>query len=406
MNPVLPRRICLADPEARVLADGRLFLYGSLDRPGRRDYCSNRYRAFSTSDLRSWVDHGESFRSPGPPFDSAPLYAPDCVEYGGRHHLFFCQGTGGGREGMAWSERPEGPFLDPVPVAGADGLGIDPAVLVDDDGEVYLFWGQRELFGARLTSGLRAIVPGSLQTRVLTYAEHGFCEGASIRKIRGRYCLLYADLSRGRATCLSYAWSDRPLGPYRREGVVLDNGGADLLSWNNHGSLAEFGGRWYLFYHRSSRGSRFSRRVCVEPVDIQEDGAIPEVGMSTQGAGPPLPARDRLEAWRSCFLYGRVATREADGTEHLAFRAEGAQAHFRDLAFEGEKEVRATIRGRGQLFLNLGDPMAATQALLQARGGREWQTVAVRLRQPPEGTQGVFVYAKEAPIDLRDLQFS
>jgi hypothetical protein len=45
----------------------------------------------------------------------------------------FC--TAGNREGVAESTEPAGPFTQATPIAGAEGDAIDPAVLVDDDGE-------------------------------------------------------------------------------------------------------------------------------------------------------------------------------------------------------------------------------------------------------------------------------
>jgi hypothetical protein len=59
-NPVLPADVCVPDPEAHVVSDGRLFVYGSLDGPAD-EYCSAEYRPVSTTDLRDWVVHEPSF---------------------------------------------------------------------------------------------------------------------------------------------------------------------------------------------------------------------------------------------------------------------------------------------------------------------------------------------------------
>ena len=60
MNPLLPRKYFVPDAEARVMPDGRLYVYGSLDISGDRGYCSQEYRVFSTDDptLANWTDHG------------------------------------------------------------------------------------------------------------------------------------------------------------------------------------------------------------------------------------------------------------------------------------------------------------------------------------------------------------
>jgi hypothetical protein len=48
------------------------------------------------------------------------------------------------------------------------------------------------------------------------------------------------------------------------------------------------------------------RKACVEPIYFNEDGSIDEVEMTTQGAGPPLNAMEKLEAERACLLFGHV----------------------------------------------------------------------------------------------------
>ena len=254
MNPILPNEFYIPDPEAHVWKDGRLYIYGSVDIAAADSWCSETYRVFSTDDLLRWTDHGVSFRKEQVPFAThRPLAAPDCAERDGKYYLFFCMNGNGGVEGVAESPYPWGPFENPTQIEQTDQ--IDPAVLVDDDGRAYLVWGQVELKGAELSDDMRSIKPETLTRNMLTADEHGFVEGASLRKIQGKYYLLYSDASRGLGTCLSYAISEHPLGPYEPKGVVIDNIACDRFSWNNHGSLCEFKGQWYVFYHRSSLGT-------------------------------------------------------------------------------------------------------------------------------------------------------
>jgi len=335
MNPILPIQHFVPDVEARQWADGRLYLYGSYDISGRTSYCSWEYRVFSSADLIHWQDHGESFRSapPGASLDwtDAPLFAPDCIYHNGRYHLFFCNADN--CEGVASSDAPTGPFTDAAPIAGADGDAIDPAALVDDDGSVYYYWGQFHLRGAKLRPDLREIEPATLRTDLLTETADGFHEGASIRKRNGLYYLAYADISRGRPTCLGYATSDSPLGSFIKRGIIIDNMGCDPETWNNHGSIAEFNGQWYVFYHRSSQASNFNRRVCVEPIRFNADGTIDEVEMTTQGVDGPLSATQRIEAWRACLLGGCVRTAVDGPTErNPAVREYLTQIHDGDWA--------------------------------------------------------------------------
>ena len=95
---------------------------------------------------------------------------------------------------------------------------------------------------------------------------------ASIRKIGDWYYLVFADDSRNhKPTCLGYAMSKNPMGPYTYKGVIIDNIGADPAVWNNHGSIEMFDGQCYVFYHRSSHNSQKFRKACIEPVTIAKD---------------------------------------------------------------------------------------------------------------------------------------
>jgi hypothetical protein len=362
---------------------------------------------FSSADLVTWQDHGESFRSAAPraslPFTNTALYAPDCVYLNGTYYLFFC--TADNREGVAESASPAGPFTNAVPIQGADGDGIDPAALVDDDGQVYYYWGQFHLRGAKLQPDLRSIQHDTLQTALLTEAQDGFHEGAAIRKRNGIYYLVYSDISRGRPTCLSYATSHSPLGPFTKRGIIIDNSGCDPETWNNHGSIAEFKDQWYVFYHRSSQSSRFNRRVCVEPIHFNDDGSINEVEMTTQGIGEPLPAEQPIPAWRACLLNGRVHTAavgptEADPTvrEHLTHIHHNNWAAYKYVDFgEGHLRIftcRAGSAGYGgiiEIHMDAPDGELLGICVVPRTGGWQlWSSCRCRL-QPTQGVHALYL---------------
>ena len=362
MNPLLPRKFFIPDAEAHVMPDGRLYLYGSCDISGKKEYCGNEYRVFSTDDpqLSRWTDHGVSFRNtqdePGIPWrPGVPLYAPDAAARNGKYYLYACGQDA--FEGVAVSDRPYGPFSEAKPIAGADGDSIDPAVFVDDDGQAYYLWGQFSLKGARLREDMCSIEEDSIVTGLLTEQEHGFHEGASLRKRAGKYYIVYTDISRGKATCMSYAVSDRPLGPYRKGGVIIDNIYCDPCTWNNHGSIEEYQGQWYVFYHRSSQNGFTCRRVCAEPITFLEDGSIPEVEMTSQGPSSPICAFREIDASVACRLKGNgyIApedTPENPNNEILTHCGGGNWtqdwAEYRYLDFsDGARRLLIRARGKG-----------------------------------------------------------
>lgn len=430
MNPILSIQHFVPDVEARQWSDGRMYLYGSYDISGRTCYCSWEYRVFSSADLIHWQDHGESFRSAPPntslDWTDAPLFAPDCIYRNGCYYLFFC--NAGNREGVAESLSPTGPFTNAVPIEGADRDAIDPAVLVDDDNQVYYYWGQFHLRGAKLRPDLNGIQPETLNTNLLNEAEHGFHEGASIRKYNGLYYLIFADISRGRPTSLAYATSPSPLGPFTKRGIIIDNTGCDPETWNNHGSIAEFNGQWYVFYHRSSQASNFNRRVCVEPIHFNKDGSLNEVEMTTQGVSGPLPAAQPIEAWRACLLNGRVRTAAEGPTESdPSTREYLTQIHLNDWAaykyvdFDAQPVITFQARagslaygGVIEIHLDQPDGELIGACQVQRTGGwQKWSTVSCPIQRAKgvravylvfKGTGNKFVIPKFDPERLFDLE--
>jgi hypothetical protein len=404
MNPILPMQYFIPDVEARQWQDGRIYLYGSSDISGNTVYCSHEYRVFSSADLVNWTDHGISFRSADVHSNpAAQLYAPDCACIQGQYYLCYC--CSDGSEGIAASDRPYGPFKNAFGVQGADGDGIDPAILLDDDGQVYYFWGQHHLRGARLTADLSAIDPDTLHTHLLVEDRDGFHEGASIRKRNGIYYLVYTDISRGRATCMSYATSHSPLGPYEKRGVLIDNTGCDPETWNNHGSIAEFNGRWYLFYHRSSQASRFNRRVCIEPIQFDAQGRIATVEMTTQGVSGPLDATRPIEAWRACLLSGRVHTESCPPDEycncwreHLTAIHSGDWAAYKYLDFgRGVSAFYARVgsltRG-GSIEVHIDQPDGPQLCVCPVPytgGWNLWTTVGARVERPVSDVHALYL---------------
>ncbi|MDI4647110.1 family 43 glycosylhydrolase [Cohnella hashimotonis] len=415
-NPVLPPNLCIPDPEAHVMPDGRVYVYGSWDQEGNH-FCSREYRVISSENMIDWTDHGVSFDSSQvswvfddnapkysgsdpmatspfmrklmeqyaqymtePPPEHVPdmLFAPDAINKGGKYYLYFCMSDSS--EGVAVADKPEGPFSDPVQLPCG---GIDPAVFIDDDGQAYFYWGQFQANGAKLTPSMVDFEEGSIVNGLLTEEEHYFHEGSSIRKRGDIYYFVYSCMKRGKPTSLAYATSDSPLGPFQYRGIIVDNDGCDPASWNNHGSIEEVNGQWYVFYHRSSRNSQQNRRLCIEPIFFNEDGTISEVHMTSQGAGRPFSIHERIEAYRACQLTGNVYIGPSQtGRESLIGIKDRDEAVYRYVEWEspatgisiegsGSGEILVFIDGEkdasGRVVLNNGIAVFST---FQGNSGR------------------------------------
>lgn len=119
---------------------------------------------------------------------------------------------------------------------------------------------------------------------------HGFFEGSSIRKINGLYYFIYSSMNNHE---LCYATSRFPDKDFTYGGVIISNGDVgfsgrkekDRLNYTatNHGSIEQIDGQWYVFYHRQTHGSDYSRQACAEKITIRDDGKIEQVEMTSCG---------------------------------------------------------------------------------------------------------------------------
>jgi len=385
-NPIVPPGVYMADPAAQVWENGRLYLYCSVDLSGNW-YCSRKYHVLSTDDMQHWELHENSFASEGVndevSYNDNLLFAPDCMYRNGKYYLYYCQPDREHAEGVAVSDDPAGPFRNGQPMNIGPYNQIDPGVFIDDDGQAYYIWGQFTLKMAKLGADMKTLQEGTIRDSVLTEQEHFFHEGAYMTKRDGLYYLVYADMSRNQTpTCIGYATSKDPMGPYTYGGVIIDNDHSDPQCWNNHGSIAEYNGQWYVFYHRPTHNSRMMRKACVEPVSFNEDGSIPEVEMTSQGAGAPLDAK-RIDAARACWMFGNVRIEQVEESNEALCRAtHNDRAVIRYVDFgKGASKVSLKVRPgtvNGTIQLKADYPWRASIATIniEADGNRdEWVTL-------------------------------
>lgn len=397
-NPISPPGIYIPDPSARVFPDGRLYIYGSVDTT-TRFYCTQDYHVLSTNDMKKWRLDKNSFSTKRiidqARFGSVLLYAPDCIYKDGKYYLYYCISGGGEDEGVAVGNSPIGPFVDGRPIKGI--TQIDPTVFIDDDKQAYMFWGQFSAQGAKLKPNMTEVDLATVRTGLVTEKEHGFHEGSWMFKRNGIYYFVYAQISdRGLATSIGYSTSKSPLGPFKYGGTIIDNFGCDPNSWNNHGSVQQYQGKWYVFYHRSTHGSRMMRKACVEPITFRPDGSIPQVEMTSQGAGDPLDAFSTIDAERACLLSGKVRIVQSGVSNEELARIENENTatykylNFAKVPTKFKIRVCAQSGGEIQVFTNnLCMPIVAN-VNVEPGDGQTYKEYSVDVRDLPAGVQPLY----------------
>lgn len=349
-NPYMPLWEHVPDGEPRVFeykGEKRVYIYGSHDTE-RDQYCGKDQVVWSApvDDLTNWKCHGVCYESP----DSI-LYAPDVVQKGDTFYMYVAEEKGS-RIMVATSKDPAGPFTNPVKTE----LAFDPGILVDDDGKVYAFWGFCKQWCAELNDDMATIKKETIRENVVKHCvapwapndgmedpNDAFFEASSPRKVFGKYVFIYSKryythqpqygVYEDCNGFLSFKYCDSPLGDYKMGGDISFNGGEVIPNgdgtnsmtyrWgNNHGSIMEINGQWYVFYHRQTGTDEYSRQAMLEPVDVAmdkngrifigkityKDGepvASEPVEMTSQGAHiNGLDARKIISAGYAVHIYG------------------------------------------------------------------------------------------------------
>ncbi|MFN3712313.1 MAG: family 43 glycosylhydrolase [Alcanivoracaceae bacterium] len=300
-NPIVTD-IYTADPAVRYF-EGRFWMYTTHDEStASGDFDMRDWRAYSSEDLDEWTDHGTVFHLDDISWANKDAWAPDVVERNGIYYLFFPVERR--HIGVATSTSPAGPFQDALgyplvsnSMPNAPHLTIDPAVLIDDDGKAYMYFGNDDPIAtakeggnpltARMTPRVVKLKDNMIELDgpILDVAGvNNFFEAPWIHKHNGIYYLSYAG--NGIISDISYATADNPIGPFQKRGVMADR----LLSpWSltNHSSTVEKDGQWYFFYHTTelSNGNWYRRSVAGERFDHNEDGTIPKIRRTFFGVG-------------------------------------------------------------------------------------------------------------------------
>ncbi len=293
-SPVLPG--LYADPNVAVYG-GRFWIHPTTD--GFSGWSGTRYKAFSSTDLVHWNDHGVILDLAGDvSWADNSAWAPATAERNGRYYLYYSGGRASGdtrkQLGVAVADSPAGPFRDalgrPLVAAGTyGGQAIDPAVFTDDDGQSYLYWGQGYSHQVRLNADMVSFDPA----QVKTYRPTGYNEGSFVFKRNGLYYLLWSENdTRSEDYQVAYATSTSPTGPWSgRKGTILSKDLSLGIKATGHCSVVRVPGtdRWYIVNHRFAipGGDGTHRETTIDRLEFNSDGTIKRV-VPTLGSIAPV----------------------------------------------------------------------------------------------------------------------
>lgn len=296
-NPIFTDRFT-ADPACTVIGD-RLYAFVGEDcaAPGGW-FTMPHWVAYSTKDMKDWECHGVVLKAGDFPYANPNgAWAGQVVERNGKFYYYVTlDDMRNGRHAIdvAVADSPTGPYvparLDRDPLITDDmtpdshrwNADIDPTVLIDDDGQAWIVWGNGDFYLCRLKDNMI-----ELDGEVMHLGIRNVSEGPWLFKRNGIYYNVYAADAPGvQPEQLAYSMADDIEGPWRYGGLIT---GPAKFGFTIHPSVNEFNGKWYLFYHDGSYaldgapGGDCRRRVCVEPLHFDEEGYILPISLTETG---------------------------------------------------------------------------------------------------------------------------
>ncbi|NQX35428.1 cell wall-binding repeat-containing protein [Herbiconiux sp. VKM Ac-2851] len=289
VNPILSDGSYYSADPATLVDGDTLYVFAGRDEAGptQNDFVMNEWQTFSTTDVDSGVwQHTPDVMRPEEAFAWATpgrAYAGQAVTGAdGRHYWYVpvAQRDPGSADafaiGVAVADSPAGPWSDAIgaplisqKILGNDIQNIDPTILTDDDGRVYLYWGTfGQMRAVELDPGMTTLIGEPITVT----GTDGFFEAPWIFKRGETYYLAYAANDVGPNcteavyhACISYATSPGPMGPWSYAGRVL----APVSSTTSHPAITEFDGRWYIVYHTADAagGNHFRRSVAIDELN-------------------------------------------------------------------------------------------------------------------------------------------
>lgn len=467
-NPLMGHKFG-ADPFGMVDGD-RVYVYmtddhiydsnGNVIESGYGD--CKKVSVISSEDLVNWTDHGAQpvAGSVGGPATWAnnmwaPCAAHKTINGKEKYFLYFADNANG--IGVLTSDYPYGPWKQPsgmnslishsTPNCGGSIVPwlFDPAVMVDDDGNAYLY------FGGGI-DGLSAADPGSarcvqLGSNMISIVGEPkqirppyLFEDSGINKVGGKYIYSYcANFSAGGTTStnpgsgnIGYMISDNPLGPFKYVGKCFDNPGQ---GWgggggNNHHAILEFKGKYYILYHTRTLKSAMRkenpvildgmelRSTCISEINVDTvNHKIANLSVSSmdisdasvkqlKNFNPYQTVPGATMAWERGI---ETTYRERLGKYAYATAEakKGSWMCISNVEFgqEGPIAFTAKVKGKGVIKVCRGNPTvnsgSALIALAEITSDRSYKTVKVPLVNiPPKTVSKLYiVFSDEASLE-------
>ena len=412
-----------ADPYA-IVYDGRVYVYMTSDdyeydaKGNLKDNSFNyikTLRIISSDDMVNWTDHGEikvagnDGAAKWASHSWAPAIAYKQIDGKDKFFLYFANDASG--IGVLEADTPLGPWKDPIgkplltgKTPGCEGVVwcFDPAVLVDDDGSAYIYFGggvpsgqQNNPKTARVAKLGEDMI--SIDGEAKEIDAPCMFEDSGIFKYGDKYYYSYCsnfisphkdkkDGYPGYGT-ICYMVSDNPMGPFTYAGEVFENPQKWFgVGGNNHHATFVYEGKSYFIYHAQTLSkaqeeaqglapgtlTKGYRSTHIDPIELNSDGTIRPIAGTYEGISQlkTINPYERIDAETVAWNAGiKIADCAEEGKLFKDFNRQitdlqdgdwtsVAQAAFGNRG-AAEFTVKAASKSGGQIEIHMDSPEGA-----------------------------------------------
>ena len=405
-----------SDP-APLVAGDRMYVYTGHDEDNADFFWMQEWRVYSTDDMVNWQDHGSPLALESFSWADDRAWASQTIERNGKYYWYICAHSRLSRGmaiGVAVSDTPTGPFRDAIgkPLfENGSWDHIDPTVMIDDDGQAWLMWGNPQCYYLKLNEdmisysgelGKLDMTEEAFGSPAMNKRERGkkykdsYTEGPWLRKVDSSkfkvesskvYQLLYA--AGGVPEHISYSTAPHPTGPWTYAGEIMPL--SETGSFTNHCGVADYKGHSYFFYHTGKLpgGGGFGRSVAVEEFQYNADGSFPTILPTDEGVKPVgkfNPFR-KVEAETMAFSKGIKTEQNDEVGVYVTDIHNGDYIKLQNVGFDNKvprvfrARVASGLRG-GQIEIRLDSlkgRLLGTVNVPGTGGWEKWQTITLDL---------------------------
>lgn len=287
-NPIIDGYF--ADPSI-VQHDGKYYIYATIDPWGGEELA-----VFESSDFKNWtqkrINWPTKAQCTSPTSMGAMVWAPAVIQ--GKDGNFYMYVSVGSEIWAGKSEHPLGPWenakADNSPLISTEDPEvvhtIDADCFIDDDGQVYLYWGS----GFNWVNGHCMVV--KLKDDMVTFdgpmqdiTPPNYFEGPHMIKRNGQYYLMYSD---GKAIDhtykIRYATGPSPVGPWTEgpNSPILQTNADSTIYGPGHHTVFRKNDQDYLLYHKikPQKEEYVLRQLNIDSLNYDSQGHIKKINPS------------------------------------------------------------------------------------------------------------------------------